>query len=153
MIWEDLHLQDDGLFGGFVDKGVSSPVARDALRLGLYTGMGHSEVLELGWDREDLDAITLTVEETKSGELLEIPIVRQVAAILERRMTERGKFPERSRVGVFPSETIILHKCSAYTRQRRRNLLRYRILWKRTLEVGSKFNREVELPNMLPYAG
>ena len=88
-----------------IEKGVRNPVARDALRLGLYTGMRHSEVLELRWDRVDLDAMTLTVEDTKSGEPLEIPIVRQLAAMLERRLAERGKFPERSRVWVFPSET------------------------------------------------
>ena len=88
-----------------VEKGVRSPVARDALRLGLYTGMRHSEVLELRWDQVDLDAMTLTVEETKSGEPLEIPIVRQVAAILERRRAERGDFPAHSRRWAFPSET------------------------------------------------
>ena len=88
-----------------IEAGVKSPVARDALRLGLYTGMRHSEVLELRWDRVDMDAMTLTVEETKSGEPLEIPVVRQVAAILERRLAERGDFPEASRIWVFPSET------------------------------------------------
>ena len=88
-----------------IEKAVKSPVARDALLLGLYTGMRHSEVLELRWGRVDLDAMTLTVEETKTGEPLEIPIVRQVAAILERRLAERGGFPEHSRVWVFPSET------------------------------------------------
>ena len=87
-----------------IETGVKSPVARDALRLGLYTGMRHSEVLELCWDRVDFDAMTLVVEETKSGEPLEIPIVRQVAAILERRMAERGSFPENGRPWVFPSE-------------------------------------------------
>ena len=88
-----------------IEKGVRNPVARDALRLGLYTGMRHSEVLELRWDRVDLDAMTLTVEETKSGEPLEIPIIRQVGAMLERRLAERGNCPERSRAWVFPSET------------------------------------------------
>ncbi len=88
-----------------IEKGVRSAVARDALRLGLYTGMRHSEVLELRWDRVDFDAMTLTVEETKSGEPLEIPIVRQVAAILERRRAERGNFPAQGRSWVFPSET------------------------------------------------
>ena len=88
-----------------IETGVKSPVARDALRLGLYTGMRHSEVLELRWDRVDMDAMTLTVEETKTGEPLEIPVVRQVAAILKRRLAERGDFPEASRIWVFPSET------------------------------------------------
>ncbi|MDE0386839.1 MAG: integrase arm-type DNA-binding domain-containing protein [Defluviicoccus sp.] len=87
-----------------IEKGVRNPVARDALRLGLYTGMRHSEVLELRWDMVDLDAMTLVVEETKTGEPLEIPIVRQVAAILERRMAERGNYPQTSRPWVFPSE-------------------------------------------------
>ena len=36
---------------------------------------------------------------------LETPVVRQVAAILERRMAERGNFPENGRPWVFPSET------------------------------------------------
>ena len=88
-----------------IEAAVKSPVAQDALRLGLYTGMRHSEVLELRWERVDMDAMTLTVEETKSGEPLEIPVVRQVAAILERRLAERGDFPEQSRIWVFPSAT------------------------------------------------
>ena len=88
-----------------IEKGVKSPVARDALRCGLYTGMRFSEVIGLRWDRVDLEAMTLTVEETKTGEPLVIPTVRQLAAILERRLAERESFPERSRVWVFPSET------------------------------------------------
>ena len=88
-----------------IEKGVKSPVARDALRCGLYTGMRHSEVLELHWDRVNFDAMTLTVEETKTGEPLVIPIVRQLAAILDRRLAGRGDFPEQSRIWVFPSET------------------------------------------------
>ena len=88
-----------------IEKGVRSPVARDALRCGLYTGMRFSEVIELRWDRVDLDAMTLTVEETKTGEPLVIPVVRQLTAILERRLAERDRFPERSRGWVFPSET------------------------------------------------
>ena len=88
-----------------IEKGVKSPVARDALRCGLYTGMRFSEVIELRWDRVDLDAMTLTVEETKTGEPLVIPVVRQLAAILERRLGERGEFPEHSHGWVFPSAT------------------------------------------------
>ena len=96
-----------------IGKGVRNPVARDALRLGLYTGMRHSEVLELRWDMVDFDAMTLTVEETKTGEPLEIPIVRQVGEILERRMAERGNFPENGRVWVFPSETATSGRLSS----------------------------------------
>ena len=96
-----------------IETGVRNPVARDALRLGLYTGMRHSEVLELRWDRVDLDAMTLTVEETKTGEPLGIPIVRQVAAILERRRAERGNFPENGRPWVFPSETAMSGRLSS----------------------------------------
>ena len=76
-----------------------------ALRCGLYTGMRFSEVIELRRDRVDLDAMTLTVEETKTGEPLVVPVVRKPAAILERRLAERGEFPEHSRIWVFPSET------------------------------------------------
>ena len=41
-----------------------------------------------------MDAMKLTVEETKTGEPLELPITRQLAAILERRLADRGQFPE-----------------------------------------------------------
>ena len=88
-----------------IEKGVRSPVARDALRCGLYTGMRFSEVVELCWDRVDMDAMTLTVDETKTGEPLELPVTRQLGTILERRLAERDRFPERSRAWVFPSET------------------------------------------------
>ena len=88
-----------------IEKGVRNLVARDALRCGLYTGMRFSEVIGLCWDRVDLDAMTLTVEETKTGEPLQLPVTRQLAAILERRLAERERFPEQSRSWVFPSET------------------------------------------------
>ena len=39
-----------------------------------------SEVIELRWDRVDLDAMTLTVEETETGEPLAIPVARQLNA-------------------------------------------------------------------------
>ena len=47
--------------------------------------------------------MTLTVDETKTGEPLIIPIVRQLTAILERRLAERGESPERSSRRVFRS--------------------------------------------------
>ena len=88
-----------------IERGVKSPVARDALRCGLYTGMRISEVIGLRWERVDLGALTLAVEETKTGGPLELPVTRQLAAVLERRLAERGRFPENGRPWVFPSET------------------------------------------------
>ena len=57
------------------------------------------------WAQVDLASMTLRVEETKTGEPLELPLTRQLAAILERRFAERERLPEHSRVWVFPSET------------------------------------------------
>ena len=91
-----------------IEKGVRSPVARDALRCGLYTGMRFSEVIELRWDRVDPDAMTLTVEETKTGEPLVIPVVRQLTAILERRLAERDPLPRaQPRLGVSVGDEYI----------------------------------------------
>ena len=88
-----------------IERGVRSPVARDALRCGLYTGMRISEVIGLRWERVDLAAMTLMVEETKTGGPLELPVTRQLASVLERRLAERERFPEHGRGWVFPSET------------------------------------------------
>ena len=49
-------------------------------------------------------AMTLRVEDTKTGEPLEFPVTRQVAAILKRRLAECEGFPENSRSQVFSSE-------------------------------------------------
>ena len=49
--------------------------------------------------------MTFRVEETKTGEPLELPVNRQLVAILQRRFAERDRFPERSRGWVFPSGT------------------------------------------------
>ena len=87
-----------------LQAGVRNPVARDAFRFGLYTGMRRSEVFGLGWSQVDLEAMTLRVEETKTNEPLEFPVTRQLAAILERRLSGGDRFPEKSRVWVFPSE-------------------------------------------------
>ena len=88
-----------------IEAAVRNPVSRDAFRMGLYTGMRRDEVLDLRWERLDMAAMVLTIEETKSGEPLEFPITRQIAAILEGRLAARDRFPERSRAWVFPSET------------------------------------------------
>ena len=88
-----------------IEAAVRNPVARDAFRFGLYTGMRRSEVFGLRWTQVDFAAMTLRLEETKTGEPLELPLTRQLAAILERRFAERERFPEHRRVWVFPSET------------------------------------------------
>ena len=49
--------------------------------------------------------MTFRVEETKTGEPLELPVTRQLVAILQNRFAECERFPERSRGWVFPSET------------------------------------------------
>ena len=87
-----------------IEAAARNPVSRDAVRMGLYTGMRRDEVLDLRWERLDMAAMVLTIEETRSGEPLEFPITRQIAAILEGRLAARDRFPERSRAWVFPSE-------------------------------------------------
>ena len=87
------------------ETAVRNPVARDAFRFGLYTGMRRTEVFGLRWAQVDLDARVLRIEETKTGEPLEFPVTRQLAEILKRRRAERDDFPERTRAWVFPSAT------------------------------------------------
>ena len=86
------------------DTAVRNPVARDAFRFGLYTGIRRAEVFGLEWARVDMGRAVLRVEYTKSGEPLAFPITRQLAAILERRLAERERFAEATRGWVFPSE-------------------------------------------------
>ena len=50
----------------------------------------------------DLDGMTFRVEETKTGEPLELPVNRQFVAILQRRFAERDRFPECSQGWAFP---------------------------------------------------
>ena len=106
-----------------IEAAVRNPVARDAFRFGLYTGMRRSEVFGLRWTQVDFAAMTLRLEETKTGEPLELPLTRQLAAILERRFAERERFPEHRRAWVFPSET----RRSMSDQQQRRITLHARI--------------------------
>ncbi len=64
------------------------PAIRDIFLIGLYTGMRMGEVVSLRWERLDLEQRILRVEETKTGEPLELPVTRQLAAIFERRRAE-----------------------------------------------------------------
>ena len=73
-----------------IEAEVGNPMMRDAFRFGMYTGMRVDEVLCLRWERVDMARFIFRVEETKTGVPLELPITRQLAAILERRWEESG---------------------------------------------------------------
>ena len=88
-----------------IEAEVHSPAIRDALWFGLYTGMRREEVLTLRWERIDLNALTFRVEETKTGVPLELPVTRQLAATLERRLAVADDYPPGVRDWVFPSPT------------------------------------------------
>ena len=64
------------------------PAVRDIFLIGFYTGMRRGEIVSLRWERIDLERRILRVEETKTGEPLELPIIRQLAAIFERRLAD-----------------------------------------------------------------
>ena len=84
-------------------RAVTNPVLRDVLWFGLYTGMRRGEVLGLGWQDVDLAQRVFRVAQTKTGTPLELPITRQLAAILARRRAARGAWPDAARPWVFPS--------------------------------------------------
>ena len=86
-----------------IEAQVESPVVRDIFWFGLYTGMRVGEIEGLRWDRVDLDVGLFRVEETKTGEPLELPVTRQLSAILARRLADRAATPPHLRVWVFPS--------------------------------------------------
>ena len=88
-----------------IETVVRNPIARDAFRFGFYTGMRRAEVFGLEWARVDIDGMTFRVEDTKTGEPLELPVTRQFVAIIERRFADRERFSEHSRGWVFPPET------------------------------------------------
>ncbi len=86
-----------------IEETIGTPCVRDAFWFGFYTGMRLREVLALGWERVDMAALVFRVEDTKSGSPLELPVTRQLAAILERRREENGPPPEGTGGWVFPS--------------------------------------------------
>ena len=86
-----------------IEAEVGNPAIRDAIWFGLYTGMRRTEVLTLRWENIDMEALTFRVEETKTGVPLELPVTKQLAAILERRRAAAADLPERLREWVFPS--------------------------------------------------
>ena len=66
-------------------EAVPVAVARDMVWFGLFTGLRRSEVAGLRWEHVNPVQGYFRIEETKNGRPLELPITRQVAAILERR--------------------------------------------------------------------
>ena len=77
---------------------------RDIVWIGVYTGMRLAEVRSLRWERIDLDRKIRRVDETMTGEVLELPITGQLATIFERRRTARKAANGRLPGWVFPSE-------------------------------------------------
>ena len=88
-----------------IEAEVIVPATRDMFWFALYTGLRLSEVFSLRWDRVDLEERVLRIEETKTGEPLELPITRQLAAILRRRRSENEDATVASSAWVFPSST------------------------------------------------
>ena len=83
-----------------IEAVVSNPALRDVFWFGMYTGMRLGEVLPLRWERVNREELVFRVDETKTGAPLELPITRQLAAILDRRWAEGGDLPGG---WVFPS--------------------------------------------------
>ena len=79
---------------------------RDIFRVGLYTGMRLGEIKSLRWERINLDRRILRVDETKTGEVLELPVTRQLGEIFERRYKNARDVESGSTVTgwVFPSQ-------------------------------------------------
>ena len=86
-----------------IEAAVPSPATRDIFLIGLYTGMRRGEVVSLRWERIDLERGVLRVEETKTGEPLELPVTRQLAAIFDRLRADRGGQAAPTDGWVFPS--------------------------------------------------
>ena len=75
-------------------EGVRRAEVRDYFRFGLYTGMRRGEVLALRWDQVGLEDGRFVVDETKTGEPLELPVTRQLRALLARRTDARASGTE-----------------------------------------------------------
>ena len=86
-----------------IEAVVINPAIRNIFLIGLYTGMRRGEVVSLRWERVDLERRVLRVEETKTGEPLELPVTRQLAAILERLRSDCGGEAAPSEGWLFPS--------------------------------------------------
>ncbi|MDE2881149.1 MAG: integrase family protein [Acidobacteriota bacterium] len=84
-----------------IEAEVAMPATRDIFWFGMYTGMRRGEIVALSWNRVDLERRVFRVEATKTGEPLELPITRQLAALFERRREARAS--KGATPWVFPS--------------------------------------------------
>ena len=71
-----------------IKAAVTDPMIRDIFWIGMYSGMRLGEILTLHWDNVDFIRRVVRVPHTKTGVPLELPITRQLLAILERRRVE-----------------------------------------------------------------
>ena len=92
-----------------IEAEVIVPATRDIFWFGMYTGMRRGEIMGLRWDRVDLARRIFRVEETKTGEPLELPITRQLGALLERRRLDAGAGAGGAPPWVFPSTSTSGH--------------------------------------------
>ncbi len=90
-----------------------APEIRDIFLIGIYTGMRRGEIVSLRWERVDMERRVLRVEETKTGEPLELPITRQLAAIFERLLADGAEIAAKRDGWVFPSPRIKASHVSA----------------------------------------
>ena len=83
-------------------EAVPVAVVRDMIWFGLFTGLRRGEVSGLRWEQVQATQGRFRIERTKSARALDLPITRQVAAILERRR-KAARPKERASLGwVFP---------------------------------------------------
>ena len=71
-----------------IEAAVTDPAIRDIFWIGMYSGMRLGEILTLHWDSVDFTRRVVCVPHTKTGVPLELPITRQLSAMLERRWAE-----------------------------------------------------------------
>ncbi|HEV3112893.1 MAG TPA: site-specific integrase [Candidatus Binataceae bacterium] len=78
----------------------------------LMTGLRRSELASLTWSAVDLEARTLRIGVTKTGNPLLLPLASQAVAILEGLPSRGGKwvFPAKSKSGHVMQPTRIWHK-------------------------------------------
>ena len=70
---------------------------------GVNTGMRLGEITSMRWERVDLGGGLFRVEETKTGVPLELPVTRQLSAILARRQAHSEAMPANLQDWVLPS--------------------------------------------------